>query len=47
MLFYTQLQQMDGKWNKKWAIMVKKWMKDMSISDGKWPIPGPNRRQLV
>ena len=26
---------MDGKWNDKWAIMVRKWMKDMSISDGK------------
>ena len=35
MLFYAQLQQMDGKWNDKWAIMVRKWMKDMSISDGK------------
>ena len=35
MLFYTQLQQMDGKWNDKWAIMVRKWMKDMSISVGK------------
>ena len=35
MLFYPQLQQMDGKWNDKWAIMVKKWMKDMLISDGK------------
>ena len=35
MLFYAQLQQMDGKWNDKWAIMVRKWTKDMSISDGK------------
>ena len=35
MLFYEQLQQMDGKWNDKWAIMVRKWMKDMSISDEK------------
>ena len=35
MLFYTQLQQMDGKWNDKWAIMGRKWMKYMSISDGK------------
>ena len=35
MLFYAQLQQIDGKWNDKWAIMVRKWMKDMSISDGK------------
>ena len=35
MLFYAQLQQMDGKWNDKWTIMVRKWMKDMSISDGK------------
>ena len=35
MLFYAQLHQMDGKWNDKWAIMVGKWMKDMSISDGK------------
>ena len=26
---------MDGKWNDKWEIMVRKWMKDMSISDGK------------
>ena len=26
---------MDGKWNDKWAIMVRKWMKDMLISDGK------------
>ena len=26
---------MDGKLNDKWAIMVRKWMKDMSISDGK------------
>ena len=34
-MFYTQLQQMDGKWNDKWAIMVRKWMKDMSTSDGK------------
>ena len=31
MLFYAQLQQMD----EKWTIMVRKWMKDMSISDGK------------
>ena len=35
MLFYAQLQQMNGKWNDKWKIMVRKWMKDMSISDGK------------
>ena len=35
MMFYAQLQQMDGKWNDKWAIMARKWMKDMSISDGK------------
>ena len=35
MLFYTQLQQMDGKWNDKWEIMVRKWKKAMSISDGK------------
>ena len=35
MLFYAQLQQMGGKWNDKWAIMVRKWKKDMSISDGK------------
>ena len=35
MLFYTQLQQMDGKWNDKWVIMGRKWMKYMSISDGK------------
>ena len=34
MLFYAQLQQMDGKWNDKWAIMVRKWMKYMLISDG-------------
>ena len=34
MLFYTQLQQMDGKWNDKWEIMGRKWMKYMSISDG-------------
>ena len=34
MLFYTQLQQMDGKWNDKWEIMERKWMKYMSISDG-------------
>ena len=33
MLFYAQLQH--GKWNDKWTIMVRKWMKDMSISDGK------------
>ena len=26
---------MDGKWNDKWAIMGRKWMKYMSISDGK------------
>ena len=26
---------MDRKWNDKWAIMVRKWMKDMSISDEK------------
>ena len=35
MMFYAQLQQMDGKWNDKWAIMGRKWMKYMSISDGK------------
>ena len=35
MLFYAQLQQMDGKWNDKWAIMGRKWMKYMSVSDGK------------
>ena len=35
MLFYTQLQQMDEKWNDKWAIMGRKWMKYMSVSDGK------------
>ena len=35
MLFYAQLQQMDGKWNDKWAIMGRKGMKYMSISDGK------------
>ena len=35
MLFYAQLQQMDGKWNDKWPIMGKKWKKYMSISDGK------------
>ena len=35
MLFYAQLQQMDGKWNDKWTIMGRKWMKYMSISDGK------------
>ena len=35
MLIYAQLQQMDGKWNDKWAIMVRKLMKYMSISDGK------------
>ena len=35
MLFYAQLQQMDGKWNDKWAIMVIKWMKYILISDGK------------
>ena len=35
MLFYVQLQQMDGKWNDKWAIMVRKWIKYMSISDEK------------
>ena len=23
------------KWNDKWVIMVRKWMKDMSISDEK------------
>ena len=26
---------MDGKWNDKWAIIGIKWMKYMSISDGK------------
>ena len=26
---------MDGKWNDKWEIMVRKWMKDILISDGK------------
>ena len=26
---------MDGKWNEKWVIMGRKWMKYMSISDGK------------
>ena len=26
---------MDEKWNDKWAIMGRKWMKYMSISDGK------------
>ena len=35
MLFYAQLQQMDGKWNDKWEIMRIKWMKYMLISDGK------------
>ena len=35
MLFYAQLQQMDEKWNNKWVIMGRKWMKFMSISDGK------------
>ena len=35
MLFYAQLQQMDGKWNDKWVIMVRKWMKGMSINDRK------------
>ena len=35
MLIYAQLQQMDGKWNDNWAIMERKWMKYMSISDGK------------
>ena len=35
MLFYAQLQQMDGKWNDKWKIMVRKWMKGMSTNDGK------------
>ena len=35
MLFYAQLQQMDGKWNDKWTIMVRNWMKVMSINDGK------------
>ena len=35
MLFYAQLQQMDGKWNDKWATMGRKWMKYMSISDEK------------
>ena len=34
-VFYAQLQQIDGKWNDKWAIMGRKWMKYMSISDGK------------
>ena len=35
MVFYAELQQMDGKWNDKWVIMVRKWMKYMSIGDGK------------
>ena len=35
MLFYAQLKQMDGKQNDKWEIMVRKWTKDMSISDEK------------
>ena len=35
MLFYAQLQQMDGKWNDKWVIMGRKGMKHMSISDEK------------
>ena len=35
MLFYAQLQQMDGKLNDKWTIMVRNWMKVMSINDGK------------
>ena len=35
MLFYAHLQQMGGKWNDKWVIMVRKWMKYMSISDEK------------
>ena len=30
---------MDGKWNDKWVIMERKWMKYMSISDGKWTNP--------
>ena len=47
MLFYVELQQMDGKWNDKWAIMGRKWMKYMSISDEKWTIPGPNTMYQV
>ena len=35
MVFYGKSQQMDGKWNDKWAMMVRKGMKYMSISDGK------------
>ena len=35
MLFYAQLQQMDGKWNDKGMIKGRKWMKYMSITDGK------------
>ena len=35
MVFYLWLQQIDGKWNDKWVIMRRKWMKYMSISDGK------------
>ena len=35
MLFYAQLQQMDGKWNNKWVKTETKWKKYMSISDGK------------
>ena len=35
MMFYAELQQMDGKWKDKWVIMERKWMKYMSISNGK------------
>ena len=35
MVFSEQLQQMDGKWNDKWEMMVIKWMKYILISDGK------------
>ena len=33
MVFYRQLQQMDGKWNDKWIIIIRREMQYMSIGD--------------
>ena len=33
MVFYGQLQQIDGKWNDKWIIIGTRGMEYMSISD--------------
>ena len=33
MVFYEQLQQIDGKWNDKWIIIGRRGMQYMSIGD--------------